>query len=388
MKLTSYQPLLISGGAAPPACALHDALLAAADEALHIPPLSVVHKDIVPPSGDKHDWMNLADYTWPNPDTNDGLPYVNRDGEANPEARRYDRPRFNRLVLSALRLTAAWRVTGRESFARKAAELLETWFVDPATAMTPHLRYAHHVPGSVDGRKDGLIVFCSALPSLLDSWLALRGGRFIDDDRHAAMRDWAGRFLEWLETDPMSLEHAEAANNHGTFHEVLVCYLMLFVGRLDAAGDMLAASLDRRLAEQVGPDGQQPHETHRTLSAQYSLYNLKALMSLARLGERVGVDGWRAGSSAPPIREAARYLYRHASGETTWPHPQIAPPTWWFLVPLCRAVNRAYGDTFDLARIDLSAPAPVPPEPVVFTEGWELAFAPSHRQHLPAGVSE
>ena len=57
-------------------------------KALSTPPQSVVYKDATPPSGDKHDYMSQAPYFWRNPKTPDGLPYVRRDGERNPEIQR------------------------------------------------------------------------------------------------------------------------------------------------------------------------------------------------------------------------------------------------------------------------------------------------------------
>ena len=56
-----------------------------ADRALLGGPLSVTEKSITPPSGDKHDYMSIAPYWWPNPNTANSLPYVRRDGEVNPE---------------------------------------------------------------------------------------------------------------------------------------------------------------------------------------------------------------------------------------------------------------------------------------------------------------
>src|SRR6476469_7472519 len=56
-----------------------------ARRALQQQPLSVISKAVTPPSGDKHDYMSQAPYFWPNPDKPGGLPYINRDGERNPE---------------------------------------------------------------------------------------------------------------------------------------------------------------------------------------------------------------------------------------------------------------------------------------------------------------
>ncbi len=59
-----------------------------ADKALKTAPLSVAQKERTPPSGDKHDYLSLAPYWWPNPQGKDGLPYIRRDGETNPDSKR------------------------------------------------------------------------------------------------------------------------------------------------------------------------------------------------------------------------------------------------------------------------------------------------------------
>src|SRR5262249_30145341 len=57
-----------------------------ADSALKRGPYSVIQKNEVATSGDKHDYLSYARYWWPNPDTPDGLPFVRRDGRTNSEA--------------------------------------------------------------------------------------------------------------------------------------------------------------------------------------------------------------------------------------------------------------------------------------------------------------
>ena len=48
---------------------------------------SVVHKMGIPPSQSKHDYMSIGPYYWPNPNTENGLPYIRKDGKVNPESR-------------------------------------------------------------------------------------------------------------------------------------------------------------------------------------------------------------------------------------------------------------------------------------------------------------
>src|SRR5262245_11940190 len=70
---------------ADPNNALATALRTAADRAMKEGPFSVMDKQMLPPSGDKHDYMSMGTYWWPNPNTANGLPYIRRDGERNPE---------------------------------------------------------------------------------------------------------------------------------------------------------------------------------------------------------------------------------------------------------------------------------------------------------------
>ena len=51
-------------------------LLKEADKTLAGPTYSVVNKPFSPPSGDKHDYMSLSPYWWPDPSKPDGKPYI------------------------------------------------------------------------------------------------------------------------------------------------------------------------------------------------------------------------------------------------------------------------------------------------------------------------
>ena len=62
-------------------------LMADAKNALDAKPTSVVEKNRTAASGDKHDYLSLAPYWWPDPDKEDGLPWIRRDGEVNPMTR-------------------------------------------------------------------------------------------------------------------------------------------------------------------------------------------------------------------------------------------------------------------------------------------------------------
>ena len=106
-------------------------LLKEADKALQFGPVSVMEKKHTPPSGDKHDYMSLAPYYWPDPTKPDGLPYIRKDGQTNPEVKEYkDKEYQPQLCTDVQTLALAYYFSGEKVYAQHAAKLLRVWFLD------------------------------------------------------------------------------------------------------------------------------------------------------------------------------------------------------------------------------------------------------------------
>ena len=114
-------------------------LVAEAEKLLDVQPLSVVMKEKTPGSGDKHDYMSQARYYWPDPSKPDGLPYISRDGESNPELNKLDRNRLGATAQRVTTLALAWYFSNDEKYAQKATELIRVWFFNKDTRMNPNL---------------------------------------------------------------------------------------------------------------------------------------------------------------------------------------------------------------------------------------------------------
>lgn len=128
-----------------------------ADIALLKGPYSVVYKKTAPPSGDKHDYMSLGPYWWPDTTKPDGLPYIRRDGEVNPERYLYDNVELKSLDTAVTTLSLAYYFSDKEVYAQNAASLIRIWFLDENTRMNPHLKYGQAIRGKSEGRGVGII---------------------------------------------------------------------------------------------------------------------------------------------------------------------------------------------------------------------------------------
>lgn len=135
------------------------ALIVQAEEEVRKGSYSVVYKKGIAPSGDKHDYVSLSRYWWRNPSTSNGLPYVFKDGESNPELNHYDRNTLGNMCNAVSTLSLAFFYSGSEKYAEKAFDLLKIWFLNSDTKMNPNLEYSQFIPGRDDskGRPEGLI---------------------------------------------------------------------------------------------------------------------------------------------------------------------------------------------------------------------------------------
>jgi hypothetical protein len=329
-------------------------LLAAADALLPVPPRSVMEKGRAPASGDKHDYFSMGPYWWPDPSKPDGLPYIRRDGELNPESRRdTDSGNFSRTCQGIQVLAAAFFVSGDARYGAKAAQLARVWFLDPATRMNPNFQHAQAIPGITTGRGIGIIeaqwlIRANEGLALLDAcqdWTAA--------DR-AAMRAWNEQFYVWMTTAKNALEEKAWHNNHGTWYDAQVAHLALVIDRRDDAKQLLTEGL-ARIATQIEPDGRQPHELERTKSFNYSIYNLDGHVLCARLGEFVGVDRWNyATPDGRSVGGALRFIAPYADPEKPWFKADLGRQDRERVAPLLRAYLRRVDDPVLRASLALA----------------------------------
>jgi hypothetical protein len=325
--------------------AAYAALLKDAEKASLAQPLAVTQKTQTPPSNDPHDYYSLAPYYWPNPSTPDGLPWESRDGEVNPESRLIpDHDHLDDTADNVITLAMAFYFSRRERYAQEATELLQVWFLSPATAMNPNLTYAQLRPGAAAGKVYNGIIEARILAEMVDAVGFLEDSKSWTADHQAAFKTWCRQYLDWLLGSPQGLDEAEANNNRWSWYAAQVVALSLRVGDIEQAGVWLNQA-QQTLEAQIQPGGNQPQELRRTLALSYSTFNLEAYFRLAAMGQAVGFSLWTFRDLR--LRRGLEFILPYTTGKLAWPYQQIRPFEKERMVPLLLHSISVYGNPED-----------------------------------------
>lgn len=300
-----------------------DSLRAEADRLLDDGPWSVMQKNKVPPSGNMHDYYSLGVYWYPDPDQEDGLPYIRKDGYRNPEWLDYDSPALKKTIHSVSTLALAWFYTAEERYAEKAAEVLHTWFLDPDTRMNPHLEYGQAIPGITEGRGIGIIE-TEGLVKVVDGIELLKNAEALSSEQYTQLKDWFRNYNEWLLTSQNGWDERMWHNNHGSAYDFQVSTYALFTG-MDSVASMILDSVKvKRIARQVEADGSQPWELERTKAMGYSIKNTRLLIDNAILAEKIGIDLWNyQDEEGGSILKSIEFLLPFFAENKAFPYEQI-----------------------------------------------------------------
>ena len=295
-----------------------------AERALESPCISVMQKDMTAASGDKHDYLSLSRYYWPDPSKPDGLPYINRDGVSNPELEKLDRPKLAQMANSVTTLSLAWYFSGDERYARKAAEQLRVWFLNKDTRMNPNLSYAQIVPGLYDGKGRCYGVIDSySFVEMLDAVQLLEGSKSFTPKDSKALKVWFSQFLNWILTSEQGREEGNQKNNHATAHDVQVIAYAKYVGNKKVMDEYFGQFYEKRMKTQIESDGKQPYELRRTLAFGYSQYNLTHMIDVFQIAKNVHYSLITNHYSL--LQKAADFLAQYLGKPVeSWPYQQIS----------------------------------------------------------------
>jgi hypothetical protein len=284
-----------------------------ADKQIGLKPITVTATTCPRSAGGVHDFYSEGDYWWPDPANPDG-PYIQRDGETNPEnfvAHRLAMIRFSDIVAS---LASAYKLSGQKRYALAAIPHFRAWFIDPETRMNPSLLYAQAIKGKATGRGIGIIDTIHFL-EVVKALEALK--LQISPEDYAGCVAWFKEYTSWLTTHPYGLAERDALNNHGTCWALQVAVFASFIGNASLVDFCRKRYMQVFIPNQMAADGSFPLELKRTKPYGYSLFNLDIMASLAHV---LQVWDWKM-SDGRGIQKGIQFLSPFIQDKSKWTYP-------------------------------------------------------------------
>ncbi|MGF1902540.1 alginate lyase family protein [Aliivibrio sp. 1S128] len=271
----------------------YNQLLTLADSLLTLQNPTVMDKKISPPTGDKHDYLSISRYWWPDESKSDELPWIRKDGQTNPSTQNndVDKQRIELTTKSIQALALAYYFSGEDQYAKKGVSLIRTWFLDENTLMNPNLEFAQSVPGNNKGRRSGILDGRIIPQRVLDAITMFSDSKYWSEEDDTKMNVWLTQYLAWLTTSDLGKEGAKQTNNHGSWYEYQVAAVSYYLGDTKQTKQAVK-NAEIIFSQQFDSMGAQPHELERTRSYFYSTFNLEAITSTAIIAEKVGLSMW------------------------------------------------------------------------------------------------
>ncbi|ESK86517.1 hypothetical protein Moror_9837 [Moniliophthora roreri MCA 2997] len=266
-------------------------------------PWTITNRTVLPPSGDKHDYMSWISNAWPNC-TSVGnttvlideevwrlCTYENKD-KINPDTipvNTASSDAFDTMSNAVLYNSIASVIAGGNSniFSRNAASYLQTWFLDPELKMNPNLNYAQMKRGP-KGQHGGIMEL-RGFVKIVSGIIILRSTKTIDYTQaiDQGMVSWCSQYIQWLETSTVAIQESIMVNYHATFYYSQLASLKILVNDWQGAMGTINIFVGNQFMNQIDGTGEQPLEQNSFAPQHYRIMNLAALITLARIAKYV-----------------------------------------------------------------------------------------------------
>lgn len=296
-------------------------IIAQANWAMTQQPITTTTEQCERSAGGLHDFYSEGDYWWKNPDDPNG-PYIQRDGQTNPDnfvAHRKAMIRFSQIVGS---LASAYLITKDEKYVKHAFSHINAWFVDKNTLMNPSLLYAQAIKGKVTGRGIGIIDTIH-LMEVAQGIIIMQKAASVDKNNLQIIKNWFAQYLAWLTTHQYGIDEREAKNNHGTCWVMQVASFAKLTENQALIDYCKARFKTVLLPNQLEKDGSFPLELKRTKPYGYSIFNLDAMATLCQILTNSKDDLWNFKlDDGRSMKKAIEFLYPYIENKSLWTYPK------------------------------------------------------------------
>ncbi len=295
-----------------------DRILKLAGQAFALKPPAITDHVATNSAGGLHDFYSQADYAWPNPTNKNGLPYIGRDGESNPDTFTHHRMAMRNMKDAVAALAAAYALTGDEKYVPKAAELLRVFFLDEKTRMKPNLQYAQAVLGATSGNAYGVIDTLH-LAELAVAVRFLQRSPALPRTLDEGLKQWFADYTRWIMTSTNGIKEMDNANNHS-----IACFVQLASFAKFTRDEKVLDMSRRRFKEVLFPrqmtnDGSFPLELKRTKPYGYSIFQADNLSTLCVLLSTANDDLWKfTQPDGRTPKKAVDFIYPYLADKNKW----------------------------------------------------------------------
>jgi Alginate lyase len=296
-----------------------DRILKAAAVAMKMEPVTITASTAKLSEGGTNDFYSNGDYWWPNPDTTNGLPYVQRDGQTNPNNFNDHRKCIWALKDNVAALGAAYKITGDDHYAKKAAQLLRVFFLNADTRMNPNLQYAQAVPGVASGRGTGIIdtLHLCEIPKAVE---AMQNSKAFPPDVLAGLKKWFADYTDWMLTSKNGHDEANAGNNHAVAFWLQVAVFSDFTGNETNLAECRRRFEEVFIPKQMTNDGSFPRELGRTKPYGYSTFQLDNMVTLCQVLSTPQNDLWNFMlDDGRNIHKGMEFMFPFWQDKSKWP---------------------------------------------------------------------
>ena len=300
---------------------LKDSILRRAKRSMAESPVTVTAAQCPRSAGSIHDFYSEGDYWWPNPDDPSG-PYIQRDGQSNPDnftAHRKAMVRFSQIIGT---LASAYRITSNEKYVTQAMVHLRAWFIDEATRMNPTLLYAQAIKGRATGRGIGIIDMIQMM-EVAQGIRVIEQSKGVNQGEIQQIKNWFAQYLQWVTTHPYGIDERDAKNNHGTCWVMQVAIFAKLTGNQDLIDYCKNRFKTVLLPNQMDPDGSFPLELRRTKPYGYSLFNLDAMVSVCHILSDEKENLWDFTlPDGRSLKKAIDFMVPFVENKANWTYPK------------------------------------------------------------------
>jgi hypothetical protein len=300
----------------------HDRILGAAAGYLTQAPTPLTTLPCPRSPGTPHDYYSEAEDYWPDPSNPTGPYVIHNSAPSNPDAFTAHRDALINFSICVPALTAAFVLTSEARYAQQAVTHLRSWFLDPATRMTPSILYGQTIPPAKAGRPEG-VVEAVHLAEVVQSLLFLSNSEALTEADFTGLKKWFAEYFEWLNTSRLAGLARDNKNHHGTswlLQAAAIAHLT------QVADDAPLTTLRHQyksstIRAQIVADGTFPRELTTPNPYRNTLFNLDMFAAICVLLSTRFESVWDYElQDGPGMRTVIARLFPYISNRGTWPY--------------------------------------------------------------------